>query len=154
MRLAIISDIHGNYEALKAVVNDIRSSTADKIVCLGDVATLGPQPNEVIQLLRSMDCSSITGNHESALFDMKHALRYKIARSVIPVLEWCKKKLSSDDLKFLDSFSPDLKVSLSPKNKLFCFHGSPKSNYEVITSNSPESQMRRHFYNSDYKYFV
>ena len=134
MRLAIISDIHGNYEALKAVCDDIQSSMADKIVCLGDVATLGPQPNEVIELLRTMDCSSITGNHESALFDMKHALRYKIAGPVIPVLEWCKTKLSAEELKFLRSFSPDLKINLSPKNKLFCFHGSPKSNYEVITS--------------------
>ena len=153
MRLAIISDIHGNFEALKAVVNDINKSKAEKVICLGDVATLGPQPNEVMELLKSLDCPSITGNHESALFNMEHATRYKIAQPVIPVLKWCKNKLSKDDMNFLASFSPDLKISLSATNKLLCFHGSPKSNYEIITSSSPEAQMRRHFYNSDFKYF-
>jgi len=153
MRLAIISDIHGNYEAFKAVVEDIRSSNVDKIVCLGDVATLGPQPNEVIELLKSLECRSILGNHESALFNLDHAVKYKIAKPVIPVLKWCKSKLSKDELNFLNSFKSEIKISFSTKNTLLCFHGSPNSNSELISSSSPEAQMKRHFLNSDYKYF-
>jgi len=153
MRLAIISDIHGNYEAFKAVVEDIRNSKVDKIVCLGDVATLGPQPNEVIELLKSLECPCITGNHESALFDLQNAAKYKIAKPVIPVLEWCKTKLSNKQLNFLNSFKSDIVINFTSKNKLLCFHGSPMSNIELISSTSPEAQMKRHFYNSEFKYF-
>jgi len=153
MRLAIISDIHGNYEAFKAVVADINSARVDKVICLGDVATLGPQPNEVIELLKSLGCPSITGNHESALFSMEHAVKYKIAKPVIPVLEWCRKKLSREDLDFLSSFKSSIKINFSKNSKLLCFHGSPESNIEIISSTSPEVQMMRHFYNSEYSYF-
>ena len=48
MRIAIISDIHGNLVALDAVLDDIARARVDRIVCLGDVAAFGPQPAEVV----------------------------------------------------------------------------------------------------------
>lgn len=153
MRLAIISDIHGNYQAFKAVVEDIQHSEVDSTICLGDVATLGPQPKEVIELLKSLECRSITGNHESALFNMEHATKYKIAAPVIPTLEWCKAQLSNDDFDFLKSFKSSIEFNFSKNDKLLCFHGSPSSNSEIISSNSPEAQMRRHFNTNKFKYY-
>ena len=44
MRIAIISDIHGNLTALQAVLADIKLQKVDDIICLGDIVTLGPQP--------------------------------------------------------------------------------------------------------------
>ena len=51
MRLALISDIHGNYTALQSVLADIKENNVDRIVCLGDVATLSAQPNQIIEKL-------------------------------------------------------------------------------------------------------
>ena len=154
MRLAIISDIHGNYPAFKAVVEDIQNNDIDQTICLGDVVTLGPHPKEVIELLKSLECKSITGNHESALLNMRHTSKYKIAKPVIPVLEWCKSKLSKDDLDFLNSFESCIKINFSQKDKLLCFHGSPSSNCEIISSSSPEAQMKRHFNANEFKYYT
>ena len=56
MRVALISDIHANAVALQAVLEDIAQVGVDPIVCLGDVATLGPAPGAVIQMLRALGC--------------------------------------------------------------------------------------------------
>ncbi|MBK9210161.1 MAG: metallophosphoesterase family protein [Anaerolineales bacterium] len=52
MRIAFISDIHGNFTAFQAVLADINSQHVDQIVCLGDVVTMGPQPVEVLNKLK------------------------------------------------------------------------------------------------------
>ena len=48
-RIALISDIHANEVALRAVIAEIRRTGVDQVICLGDVATLGPRPNAVIE---------------------------------------------------------------------------------------------------------
>ena len=51
MRFAFISDIHGNLQSLELVLTDLQQTKVDQIVCLGDVASFGPQPREVIARL-------------------------------------------------------------------------------------------------------
>ena len=70
MRRALISDIHGNLEALEVVLEDIKSQKVDEIFCLGDVIGYGPNPRECID--RVMDSCKMTllGNHDQgAMFD-------------------------------------------------------------------------------------
>src|SRR5262249_39977038 len=64
---AIISDIHGNLPALEAVLAEIAAERVERIVCLGDVATLGPQPHEVIARLRGLGCPVVMGNTDADL---------------------------------------------------------------------------------------
>jgi len=67
MRIAVLSDIHGNLEALEAVAAEIRTREVERIVCLGDMIGYGPDPEGVVQLVRRLGCRSILGNHEAAL---------------------------------------------------------------------------------------
>ncbi len=68
-KLAIISDIHGNLEALDAVLADIKSQEIERIYCLGDVIGYGPNPRECIDRCRKFDMC-LLGNHDNgALFD-------------------------------------------------------------------------------------
>jgi predicted phosphodiesterase len=67
MRIAILSDIHGNLEALEAVAIDLRAREVDRIVCLGDMIGYGPDPEGVVRLVRRLKCLAILGNHEAAL---------------------------------------------------------------------------------------
>ncbi len=60
MRVAIISDVHGNFTALETILPDIKE--ADRIVCLGDVAASGPQPHETITFLRKAKWPCVMGN--------------------------------------------------------------------------------------------
>jgi predicted phosphodiesterase len=69
MRIAVISDIHGNYESLKSVVDDINNSNVDYIVCLGDIVGYGPEPERVIGYIIKKKIPCVLGNHELAIFD-------------------------------------------------------------------------------------
>ena len=70
MKRALISDIHGNLEALEAVLEDIRQVSVDEIYCLGDIIGYGPNPCECLDLVIKNCKSTILGNHDqAALFD-------------------------------------------------------------------------------------
>lgn len=72
MRLAVISDIHGNLEAFRQVLADIDLARADDILCLGDLIGYGPEPEEVVVLVRERNISCVLGNHELGLLDRSH----------------------------------------------------------------------------------
>jgi len=59
MKIAIISDIHANEEALDAVVADMKNKAVDSIVCLWDIVTLGPSPREVLVKIQSLPTLSL-----------------------------------------------------------------------------------------------
>lgn len=137
MRVALISDIHGNHTALKAVLDAIKLQNVDSIICLGDVATIGPQPRQVLAELRALGCPCIMGNHDAALLDPDAAEEYKIVPQLIPTFKWCVNKLTEDDLDFLRSFKPSVEILLDPDTRMICFHGSPHSNTEGIFPTTP-----------------
>jgi diadenosine tetraphosphatase ApaH/serine/threonine PP2A family protein phosphatase len=64
MRLAVLSDIHGNLEAYTAVLADIDQAGADQIALLGDIVGYGPDPEACVALTRELGLSSVMGNHE------------------------------------------------------------------------------------------
>lgn len=61
---AVISDIHGNAEALRTVLADIRAKGLDRVICLGDIVGYGPEPLECVDLVRSVCAFSLMGNHD------------------------------------------------------------------------------------------
>lgn len=69
MRIAVVSDIHANMDALAAVMADISRTGAERIVSLGDNIGYGPEPEEVMETLAEHDIPSVMGNHERALAD-------------------------------------------------------------------------------------
>ena len=69
MKLAIISDIHGNFEALTAVLEDLQRQSVDAVYCLGDIVGYGPDPAECIDVVMTLE-AAILGNHDQgALFN-------------------------------------------------------------------------------------
>ena len=71
-RLAIMSDPHGNFEALTQVFKDIDSQGVDEVFCLGDIVGYGPQPQECCDLMRERKVMVITGNHEQGLINIHY----------------------------------------------------------------------------------
>ncbi len=145
MRIALISDIHGNLTALEAVLADIDKRSVDSLICLGDVATLGPQPKQVIARLRSLGCPCIKGNHESALLDLEKLEQYEISTVLLPTLRWCRQQLDQEDLDYLRSFQPKLELPLGSRHTLLCYHGSPRSNVDLILATTPVETLDRFF---------
>jgi putative phosphoesterase len=145
MRIAFISDIHGNFTAFQAVLADIASQSVDQVVCLGDVVTLGPQPLEVLNALREVKCVCIKGNHDAATLDPEGAIQYDIASHLIPDLYWCKNKLSPDDLEFIDSFKPMHSIDLPNDQHILAFHGSPLSFTDIVQATTPNELLDVYF---------
>ena len=75
MRVALISDLHGNAVALEAVLRDIARVGVDRTVCLGDTATLGPSPTAVLSRLRDLQIPCIEGNHDAFLLENRDLTR-------------------------------------------------------------------------------
>src|SRR5439155_22525892 len=130
MRVALISDIHANDVALQAVMADIKRVGVQQIICLGDVATLRPCPGAVIQTLRDLRCPCILGNHEAFLLDPDLIQTYTEVPVVVEAVDWCRGRLSADELDFLRTFRPSLEIPLDPHSTLLLFHGSPRSHME------------------------
>lgn len=63
-QIAVFSDIHGNYQALSAILKDIKSRGITSIICLGDIMSLGPNPKECLDLIIDNNINMIIGNHE------------------------------------------------------------------------------------------
>jgi len=151
MRLAIISDIHGNLHSLELVLADLEQANIDQVVCLGDVASLGPQPREVIARLRELNIPTIMGNHDNYLLDTE------LTKSHHPWLRelelWCRGLLSEDDLDFLSSFQPQISFSLDQNTNITCFHGSLRSNEEFLFPDTPSETLGEIFAGQDTKLF-
>ena len=84
MKIAVFSDIHGNYQALKAIICDINKNNFDEVICLGDIIGIGPKPKECLELLLDSKITIIAGNHD---------LYYKDG------LEICNKIMSENEIK-------------------------------------------------------
>jgi len=69
MRIAIVSDIHGNLDAFNSVLSDIDQSRVEAIVSLGDIVGYGPEPRQVVELIQKRNIPSVIGNHELAITD-------------------------------------------------------------------------------------
>ncbi|MBN1257210.1 MAG: metallophosphoesterase family protein [Planctomycetes bacterium] len=66
MRYALFGDIHGNLEALQAVVDDFLHKGVDEVICLGDIVGYGANPEECVQIVRKLGCLTVVGNHDHA----------------------------------------------------------------------------------------
>jgi len=137
MRVALISDLHANLVALDAVLADIERRRCDRIVCLGDVATLGPQPHEVLARIKELGCPCIVGNHDEFLLDAELIRRYTEAPIIVDSVDWCRNQMRPDELDFVRSFVKTLELP----GDIFLYHGSPRSHMEDILADTPAERV-------------
>jgi predicted phosphodiesterase len=136
-RVALISDIHANAVALRAVLEDIRRIGVDQIVCLGDVADLGPQPNAVIEIVAELGCPCIMGNHDAFMLNPALVHSYSPSPVLVDSADWTRSRLSASEIEFLRGFEPEREIALDGDATLHIFHGSPRSHMEDILATTP-----------------
>src|SRR5215204_3617878 len=96
---AVISDIHGNLEALEAVLGDVPEEV-ETIYCLGDVIGYGANPDECCDAVRSLRMPTISGNHDLAVTELETDLNWFNPTDAAEVL-WTRNHLSEENAKFL-----------------------------------------------------
>jgi predicted phosphodiesterase len=128
MKLAIISDIHANLEALQATLQEISAQTVDRIVCLGDIVGYNANPAECISLLRESDVLCIAGNHDRAVTGQitTEGFNHAAARAVA----WTRRQLSAEAIEFLAGLPLKLRID----SHLVVVHGAlhPDSGCELV----------------------
>ena len=129
MKIAFISDIHGNYSALSAVFKNIKKLKIEKVYCLGDIVNYYYEPDKCINLLKKNNVECIKGNHEKILFEtykskIKLEKYYKLYGSSIKINHI---KLKKKHLKYLKSLNYQKKININGK-KILLAHGAPWKN--------------------------
>jgi predicted phosphodiesterase len=150
MRLALISDIHGNDVAFERVLSAVDRDGADEIVCLGDVAGTGPQPRTgpqpggVLERLRALDIRVVMGNVDSYMLhiDSVEKPAGELAAKFWDIDKWCAGQLTEADLSYMAGFEPTLEVDLGDANSALCYHGSPASFEDQITPATPDDVLQ------------
>lgn len=146
MRVALLSDIHGNSVALDTVLQSLDRESVDQVVCLGDVAATGPRPHEALDRIRARKPLCVMGNSDEWLIK---PTPYEGADEKLKVIEevdsWCSQQLTESDKDFLRTFKPVLEVSLGDEATLLAFHGSPRSYYEWIPSAASDDELETMF---------
>lgn len=146
MRLAFISDLHANVPALTAVFDAIDHLSADEVICLGDIVDLGPQPAEVVAMVRERGIACIGGNHDP--LDERPA--YPLLRDIEA---WTEAQLSPDARAWLDAlpFSVEREAH---GHRLLGVHGSPRLDTENIDPDVPTETLRTMLQSSSHDVLV
>ncbi|MBU4350288.1 metallophosphatase family protein [bacterium] len=118
MRLAIISDIHSNSEAINSVLKNIEK--VDEFICLGDIVGYGADPNYCIEKVKDLNCKCVGGNHDFAAVGKLNTNYFNYAARL--AILWTSRQLKNDNINFLLSLSKKIEI----KDKVFAVHGSPQ----------------------------
>lgn len=155
MKIAVISDIHGNMDALEAVMKDIEKKECEKIFALGDYAMAGPEPALTVdwfmEKAKNKNFTLIQGNTDLMIADYSDFL-YDMVKNSAPVMA---EALRNDTLvlnplhkEFLKNLPIQVEVEEESVKFLLC-HGSPRKNNEDILPDTPMAKVEEMLVNVD-----
>src|SRR5208283_700340 len=102
MRYGIFSDVHSNLEAMTAVAQAMKSDGAEEYLCLGDFVGYYANPNEVIELIASLNCwKMVMGNHDSGLLGQTSLSKFNAPAA--EAITWTKAHIKPAHLRFLET---------------------------------------------------
>jgi predicted phosphodiesterase len=135
MRLAFLSDIHGNLPALRAAVADAKKRGAEGIYCAGDLVGYGPFPDEVCRYIAESKITTISGNYDAKALSILHdadTFKTVMKPGKLKILTWSARRLSEESKQFI-SLLPTFHAETLPGGlSLLMVHGSPLSWEDVI----------------------
>jgi len=147
MRVGIISDIHGNLQALDVVLDDIGRRGLDAVYCLGDLVGYAPFPNEVIDRIRAAEIPTIMGNYDDGVgFDQDDCgCVYRVpgeAELGRQSLLWTRQTTTAENKVFLQALPIQLRRETQRCHLLFV-HGSPRRINEYLYADRPAASFER-----------
>ena len=141
MKIAIISDIHGNLEALKTTFEDIEKRNVDKIICLGDIIMKGVHSRECLQLVREK-CDIVLRGNCDRHFSQEHENINEFPEQEQKRIKWMKSTLSEDDRKYLYNLPYSYEFYMSG-SLVRLFHAMPDvDNRAVLNVDSIETKLK------------
>jgi predicted phosphodiesterase len=140
-RIALISDVHGNVTALRAVLTDIEARGITRVVNLGDVVGTGPRGSEAVRLTREACEVTVRGNWDSFIArDEAHESR---------VAQWTREELSDADLAWLAALPGTCEFLISGR-RVRLFHASQASEFVRVRARHSDEEFRGMFTNTEF----
>lgn len=138
MKLAIISDIHGNLYALMRVLEDIDDEKVDSIICLGDLVGYGPHPNEVISMIKRRNILCLKGNYDASVVDESYTYIRETSTNLF-ALPWAVNEVRAANKFYLDSLLLSITLEFNGK-KIKFVHGSTNSINEYLLQDDENTE--------------
>ena len=131
MRLALVSDQHGNDVAFRAALEDVERLDVEEIVCLGDVVQGGSEPAQTLDRLAALGCETVLGNADAFLLEVPADSPEPVTERQLEVRDWTLSQLGASQVEQILSFKPVVHRELKGAS-LVLFHGSPRSYDDVL----------------------
>jgi putative phosphoesterase len=147
-RIALVGDIHANLPALEAVLSHARSLGASSIWNTGDLIGYGAFPDEVVKRMQREGATSIIGNYDLKVLKFPaHQKKWHHSKHPQKFLafQWAYQNLSETSFAILQSLPQEIILEEAGK-RILLTHGSPASNKEVLTPETPESRLEELLY--------
>jgi putative phosphoesterase len=150
MKVALLSDIHGNAVALEAVIKDIQKRQVDKIFVLGDLCLRGPQPKEALNLVRSLNAEVVKGNADGWL--VRGFQKGEVKEHAFDIMnkerDWTLTQLNDEDIRYLNDLP--LSITMSVGGMTICaFHATPTDLFEVVLPEASNDVYKEKFFVKD-----
>jgi putative phosphoesterase len=133
MKLAFISDIHGNAVALDAVLKDIKEKNVEKLFVLGDLCYRGTEPKRSLDLVRSLQCEVIKGNADEWV--VRGVREGEVPDQALEMMNkernWILSQLDEESVEYLRNLPTNLNLKFGDVT-IHAFHATPNSLFEVV----------------------
>lgn len=155
MKLAFISDIHGNATALEAVLKDIDERNINKIFILGDICFRGSEPQRSLDIVRSLNVDVIKGNADEWL--VRGIQDDEVPITVHSMMErerdWTVSKLNEESVNYLKNLPTQLTLKFDGI-KIHAFHSTPTNLFDVVQPDDSDSVFNEKIMTSDANLYV
>ncbi|MFP7297129.1 metallophosphoesterase family protein [Neobacillus niacini] len=142
MKIAFISDIHGNAIALDAVLEDINTQGIDKIYVLGDISYRGPEPKRSLDIVRSLHTEVIKGNADEWV--VRGVRKGEVPDKALELMnterQWIVEQLEPSDIDYLNSLPAQLNVTIKDV-QISAFHATPENLFDIVLPNADDSHI-------------
>jgi predicted phosphodiesterase len=137
MRSLVVSDLHSNAEALRAVMSRVHRKKFDQIICLGDFVGYGAQPNQVLDTMRTVRATKfyIRGNHDRVAAGLEEGVGFNPAAKF--AVMWTRDHLSAPNRRFLK----ELPLGPLRRDGMMICHGSPYDEDEYVFTEHHAAQV-------------
>jgi len=146
MRIAFVSDIHGNAVALEEVLRDIEQKSVDKIFVLGDICYRGPEPKRALELIQSLETEVIKGNADEWV--VRGVQQGEVPDHLIDLMNeernWTVSKLEQSDIKYLEQLPNSIEYKHNDIS-LTAFHAVPDDLFKVIPPYADDEVLDKEF---------
>ncbi len=149
MKIALLADIHGNYAALEAVLEDIERQAVERVIVLGDLVFKGPEPEKCVAAVQALQTTVIRGNIDELVGEARiqpgFAQNEQHAQALLTEMAWTRARLSEAQLEYLRTLPFAYEMDVAGDVRLRCVHATPQSILTSILPSANESELQSMF---------